>query len=183
MARKKEDLLYLSEWMASDTDFFVIRRFEVLNTRVILKLQTEICALESRLSYLDRISRHNGAGSAPRSFLEDGEERTELLDELEKKLDHYSKKCNPTSDRAWSIDRHADQYILAYSQIQARSKANPQQIDNIRQWIRIYSAISPFETNFAMEKDQDLIAINEDKTTPFRDIIAKLAEAYTNAEV
>jgi hypothetical protein len=96
MARKEDDLLDLSEWMASDTDFFVIRRFEVLNARVILKLQTEICALESRLSYLDRSSKHNGHGSAPRSFLEDdSEDRIDLLEELEKKLDHYSKKCNP----------------------------------------------------------------------------------------
>lgn len=95
MTQKTKDLLDLSEWMASDTDFFIIRRFEVLNARIILKLQTEICALESHLTYLDRISKYNEAGSAPRSFLEDDEERTDLLERLEKKLDHYSKKCNP----------------------------------------------------------------------------------------
>jgi hypothetical protein len=95
MAQKQDDLLDLSEWMASDTDFFVIRRFQVLNARIILKLQTEICHIESRLSYFDRGSKHDGTISPPHSFLEDDPKRSGLLEELEEKLHHYSKKCNP----------------------------------------------------------------------------------------
>jgi hypothetical protein len=93
--RKKEDFLHLSEWMASDTDFFIIRRFEVLNTRIILKLQTEICDLESQLSYLDRGFRYGEPGRAPFSFINDDEERKEILGRLQEKLDCYSEKCSP----------------------------------------------------------------------------------------
>ncbi|KAF9891652.1 hypothetical protein FE257_003664 [Aspergillus nanangensis] len=42
-----------SEWSASDNDFFVLRRFSTLNTRVMLKMQDEIVRLEE-LAEIDR---------------------------------------------------------------------------------------------------------------------------------
>ena len=46
-----------SEWAASDNDFFVLRRFGALNTRVILKLQDEISELEEELEKLEMENR------------------------------------------------------------------------------------------------------------------------------
>src|SRR5690349_8772339 len=37
-------------WLSSDNDFFLIRRFDALNARVILMLQWEISVLESKLT-------------------------------------------------------------------------------------------------------------------------------------
>lgn len=42
-----------SEWMASDDDFFIIRRFGSLAARVILSLQWRITKLENELCRLD----------------------------------------------------------------------------------------------------------------------------------
>jgi len=75
--------------MALNPKFFVIRRFGVLNARIILKLQTEICELEDTLSSLDR-NTHDRRGSSPLTFLDDIEPRKRLLDDLEEKLDRYS---------------------------------------------------------------------------------------------
>lgn len=76
-----------------------------------------------------------------------------------------------------------DQFITTYAPIQARTGANARQLKNIGEWVKRYSAISPPETNFVNESDQELIAINENKSTPFRAMIAKIAEIHTKAHV
>lgn len=42
-----------SRWMAADQEFFIVRRFGALNTRVILALQDEITQHEQRLDMID----------------------------------------------------------------------------------------------------------------------------------
>jgi hypothetical protein len=80
-----------SQWIGSDADFFVLRRFDSLNARVILALQWELCALERKLNELDIIHSapdapdvHNG------SFKWDDPDRTELIGNIHKKLKEYS---------------------------------------------------------------------------------------------
>lgn len=99
MARK-ENLSGLSEWMASTTDFFVIRRFRNLNARIILKLQVEISDLESQLSFRD-----HRPGSEPWTFLDDTcEERKTHLETLQEKLCYYSEKNPPTIIADYCLD-------------------------------------------------------------------------------
>jgi hypothetical protein len=43
----------LATWMASSTDFFILRRFDYLNARVLLTLQDRIVEKEERLKELD----------------------------------------------------------------------------------------------------------------------------------
>lgn len=57
-----------SEWLASDEDFFIVRRFDTLASRVILTLQWELTKLEAKLTELDLErshqiieDRHNGS--------------------------------------------------------------------------------------------------------------------------
>jgi hypothetical protein len=80
-----------SEWSASDNDFFAIRRFGALNTRVILKWQDDICQLEEKLAKIDKENSqvdenlvNNG------SFRKDKKGRNELLAESFTKLKEYS---------------------------------------------------------------------------------------------
>jgi hypothetical protein len=187
MARRnknKDDLLDLSEWMTKHTDFFVIRRFEVLNARIVLKLQTEICVLEENLSRLDRGRNDDGkVGDPPRSFLEDSHGRKRLLDDLEDKLSRYSKQRKFSNNQGRVANYYPDTYVTTYSQIQARTNATAQQIENIRKWVHRYSAISPFETNFISERDKDLITLCDGNSTHFRKLILVMAEAYTSAQV
>lgn len=51
-AWKYEGYGSLSQWMASDDDFFIIRRFGTVNARVILWMQQEISQKESMLEKL-----------------------------------------------------------------------------------------------------------------------------------
>jgi len=80
-----------SEWSASDNDFFVIRRFGALNTRVILKWQDDIRQLEEELAKIDEENRevnedlvNNG------SFRRDKKGRNELLKKCFDRLKEYS---------------------------------------------------------------------------------------------
>jgi hypothetical protein len=43
----------VAEWMTSEDDFFIIRRFATLNTRVLLAKQAEISQLERMLDDID----------------------------------------------------------------------------------------------------------------------------------
>jgi hypothetical protein len=96
--KKTENLMHLSEWMALNTKFFIIRRFNVLNARIILKLQTEICELEDQLSSLD-CNEDDTNMAPPLSFLHDIDRRRDLLDDLEGKLHRYSESEIPVGPR------------------------------------------------------------------------------------
>lgn len=78
--------------MASDADFLVIRRFDRLNVRILLRLQDEISALEERLEEVERICMgldspeiHNG------TFRQDAiPERMRLMVAITEKVERYS---------------------------------------------------------------------------------------------
>lgn len=80
------------EWSASDNDFFVLRRFKVLNTRVLLRMQDSISQLEEELAAID--SENSQLGISPvnnGSFRHDTvERREEILTEAHSKLKDYS---------------------------------------------------------------------------------------------
>lgn len=78
--------------MASEADCVVIRRFDRLNARILLRLQDEISALEERLEEVERICMkrdspeiHNG------TFRQDAiPERTRLMVAITDKVERYS---------------------------------------------------------------------------------------------
>lgn len=85
-----------SRWIASDPNFFVLRRFGTLNARVALSLQDEIAQLEEKLDYMDKHYSdrttqdvHNGTFRDEPFTAED--DRQKLVREvLPEKLDKYS---------------------------------------------------------------------------------------------
>lgn len=89
-----------SEFMASDNDFYVLRRFDVLNIRVALALQDEISELEQELEAIDaRFSDANAKDINNGTFRNDVEERSELIETIKKKLKRYSTYM---STKSWS---------------------------------------------------------------------------------
>jgi hypothetical protein len=80
-----------SQWLSSDSDFFLIRRFDTLNARVILMLQWEISVLEAKLA---RIDQERSAFDFPDvnngSFEDDNSDRNALIQEIYIKLRRYS---------------------------------------------------------------------------------------------
>jgi hypothetical protein len=84
-----------SSFVASDNDFFFLRRFGTLHARVLLALQDEITVLEDRLRALDVLAsrkcapdRHNGSFRFDKT---ECPERTGLMWDIYQKLGQYSK--------------------------------------------------------------------------------------------
>jgi hypothetical protein len=83
-------------FLASDDDFLIFRRFGVLNARIILLLQDEICLAESRLKALDEEYSQKTAprlhnGSFRKESAHQADRKTLLL-EIKEKLKEYSKQ-------------------------------------------------------------------------------------------
>lgn len=89
-----------SSFIASDNDFFVLRRFSAVTVRVLLALQDELSELEGQLTTIDeKLSEpcapdiHNGSFRQETSEL-----RLELIRELDSKLRAYSKSTSPVAE-------------------------------------------------------------------------------------
>lgn len=84
-----------SDFISSDDDFFILRRFATLNVRVALALQNEIVQLEKDLDELD--DKYEAPQSPPQSPVHNGrfdgdvEDREKLLKEIGEKLYKYSR--------------------------------------------------------------------------------------------
>ena len=75
-------------WMASDDDFFVLRRFGKLGARVALQMQDHIVRLEEELENEDRQCRDCEQSSG--SLRDDpSERRQEILEELTVRIGSY----------------------------------------------------------------------------------------------
>jgi hypothetical protein len=86
----------LASFVASDADFFVLRRFDKLNARVLLTLQDHLSLLEAQLDELDAIYSTREVGDVNNGTVRyDRADRVELIDRIGAKLREYSKflKC------------------------------------------------------------------------------------------
>ena len=81
-----------AEFISSDDDFYILRRFDKLNARLCLRLQDEVCNLEERLSEIDhQYSRRESEDVNNGTFRDDLDDRAQLLDLLMDKIERYSK--------------------------------------------------------------------------------------------
>ena len=81
-----------TEFLASDNDFLVFRRFNTVSTRVSLMLQHQVSILEAKLDLLDtQYSKRDAVDVNNGSFRDDEEDRLQVLEELRVKLLEYSK--------------------------------------------------------------------------------------------
>ena len=82
-----------AEFISSEEDFCIFRRFDKLNARLCLRLQDEISDFEEQLESLDHeYSRRESEDVNNGTFRDDLEERDELLDILLDKVEQYSEK-------------------------------------------------------------------------------------------
>ena len=78
----------MCRWMASDDDFFVIRKFGEVAARVLLRMQDRIAQLEESLEEQDKISEIHGLHSG--TFRKEKNlTRDEIMDELTWRLKEY----------------------------------------------------------------------------------------------
>ncbi|EEU45428.1 uncharacterized protein NECHADRAFT_80333 [Fusarium vanettenii 77-13-4] len=82
-----------AEFISSDDDWFILRRFGTLNIRVALALQDEVSVLEEKLKKLDATYSQRGAPDRHNGRLRgDVEERRALIELLSDKLYKYTQE-------------------------------------------------------------------------------------------
>ncbi|KAI1384466.1 uncharacterized protein F4822DRAFT_364605 [Hypoxylon trugodes] len=144
-----------SDFLASDNDFFVLRRFNTLNVRIALLLQDELAALESELSEMDANYSNKDAVDINNGTLRcDQEDRIELLEEIRQKLRHYN------------------EFILQQTAMKKYQSTPLRVVKFIRNWHHNhdYSAINKVEQEY-LEAEKDLISIAAKDKMPVRQLI------------
>lgn len=160
--------------MASDNDFFVIRKFGNLSARAILKLQDEISRLSEALDEEDEQCRKTGDHTG--QLRDDpSPSRQSLLEQIIVKLEVYSTVTimHLRLIVKLTFDRVPDRFIQSHSQLKARPKATRHQINNVNQWFRNNTdAIQMLETKF-MENEDDLMTLEPKAHVPLKRFVAK----------
>lgn len=81
-----------SEFLASDNDFLIFRRFATASTRIALRLQDRVSELEEKLADCDlKYSQRNAEDVHNGSFRQDQKDRERVFVELHESLITYSK--------------------------------------------------------------------------------------------
>ncbi|KAK1671996.1 hypothetical protein BDP55DRAFT_274936 [Colletotrichum godetiae] len=144
-----------TKFIASEDDFFLLRRFDSLNVRVGLALQDEISELEQELEEMDNaLSKISALDFNNGTIRQDVEERTDLIVALSKKLVKYN------------------EFLIQQRTLRTLSKAPRRDIKNHLHWHENHGneAIATVEQDYLNHKN-DLVALAQKEKTPLRQVI------------
>ncbi|KAL2050846.1 hypothetical protein ABVK25_008907 [Lepraria finkii] len=145
-------------WLASDDDFFVLRRFGSSSARVALFLQDQVVETEHALMNEDAEAEAVEEGVDNGTFRRDlRPERLRILGDLLSQLERYH------------------QFVLNHMELKSHPRASKFQINNVRQWlINANHPIAQEEVAFVGEEgEDDLIPVTSKPKTPLRRFIDK----------
>jgi hypothetical protein len=147
-----------SNYIASDEDYLILRRFGCLHIRVLLMLQDELVELENRLAELDAslaardyVDVHNG------SFREEtSETRLDTIHEIERRLRNYN------------------ELFLQHMQLRSRPAVHARNIKSVSNWHRNHgdAAIKAEEVEY-LQRSKDLVSIVNKSKSPLRRFLEK----------
>ncbi|KAF4432004.1 hypothetical protein CGCFRS4_v008921 [Colletotrichum fructicola] len=143
-----------SDFISSEDNFFLLRRFDELNVRVALAMQDEIAQLEEELQDVDKGTMAANAPDFNNGTLRgDIEGRSTLIKAISEKLRHYN------------------ELILQQSALRRYSKAPKRDRKNVQNWHfnHDYAAIAHEEQAY-LEKE-DLVSVAYTEKTPLRKAI------------
>ncbi|KAI5460085.1 hypothetical protein BGZ63DRAFT_426034 [Mariannaea sp. PMI_226] len=146
-----------SKLISSDDDFFILRRFATLNTRVALALQDEICVLEEELNDLDRYCSSKETDDLNNgTFRGDVKERKELVQIISKKLYHYNK------------------FVVQQSTMRQYPHPKDRDVDSLNTWHANYHcrAIATKEMRY-LDSIDDLFCVTPREKSPMRRLLDK----------
>ncbi|KAL2687391.1 hypothetical protein Neosp_004951 [[Neocosmospora] mangrovei] len=163
-----------AEFISSDDDWFILRRFGALNVRVALALQDEVSVLEEDLKKLDATYSQRGAPDRHNGRLRgDVEERRALIELLSDKLYKYSEymKTRRVQLKLTTLDQ-LDAFVLQQSKLRRYPEAPYRDIRSTRNWHYNHDnvAIAKEEQEY-LQHDKDLICVAQKDKTPLRRLI------------
>lgn len=165
-----------AEFLASDDDFLIFRRFDKLNARLALRLQDNICVLEEQLEEIDqRYSMKASKDWNNGTFRDDLKDREELLDVLLKKLERYSEyHYYDSREPSYQCPKltHPDTFLLQQSSLRRYPQAPDRDMKSINTWHNNYdrSVIDKAEQKY-LDHSEDLVCIVQKDKTPLRQAI------------
>jgi hypothetical protein len=136
----------------SDDDFFILRRFSELTSRVLLAMQDELSEREDELNALElQLSSESAKDMHNGSFRQEGsKERLALIHAIEQRLRSYN------------------ELVLQHSDLRKRPSVAKKDRTSLANWFSNNpDAILPEETEF-INHPQDLFAIVPKAKTPLR---------------
>lgn len=135
----------LCQFMASDNDFFVLRRFGDLNVRVLLDMQHDIQQQENRLLELDQKCKEDPNPWAKMDSLAWDKnaghpfpERAAILRSLRGILREYSKHSPSLPSKCVPL-RVLDEHLATYAELRKQETAQKYQIANVKNWLKDYN--------------------------------------------
>ncbi|KXH48272.1 hypothetical protein CNYM01_11880 [Colletotrichum nymphaeae SA-01] len=144
-----------SRLVASEDDFFLLRKFGVLNARVALVLQDEIVCLEESLDKLDNeYSKKTAAKFNNSTIRRDVPDRSEILKAICDKLPKYN------------------EFLIQQTALRGYPQALRHNVENLKTWHKNKSgfAIAEAERKY-LEHESDLVAVHQRERTPLRQVI------------
>ncbi|KUJ07663.1 uncharacterized protein LY89DRAFT_601279 [Mollisia scopiformis] len=154
-----------TDFIASDNDFLMVRRFASVSARIVLSLQDQVMVLEEQLNELDwRYSKQEEEDVNNGTFRDDEEERVELLESLRLKILQYSKL------------NLADEFVLQQAEIKKHPTASPRDINSLQNWHfnHQYRAIDGAEQAY-LSHTRDLYSVVPKEKTPLRRLLERSA--------
>ncbi|KAG7053303.1 hypothetical protein JMJ77_0000393 [Colletotrichum scovillei] len=144
-----------TNFISSDDDFFLLRRFDSLNVRAALALQDELSWLEEELGALDNEFSAKAADDYNNGTLrQDVPERLDLVRIISAKLREYN------------------EFLIQQHTLRKLSTAPRRDVKSLRNWHHNhdYGAISEDEQRY-LSHEKDLVAVAAREKTPLRQVI------------
>ncbi|KAI0441387.1 hypothetical protein F4803DRAFT_419542 [Xylaria telfairii] len=145
------------EFLASDNDFLVLRRFSRLSIRILLALQDELSELEKQLETLEQQLMHQQSPDIHNgSFRQETEHaRLQLIREIDKRL------------------RSFYELVSQQSELRSRPRVLKKDIDSIRNWFGMHrNAILADETEY-ITHERDLFSMVTRPRAPLRKLLER----------
>lgn len=143
----------MAAYINSDVNFTMYRKFGTLRSRVLLHRQDELNKLEKRLNALD-LRDNVGDDFRIQCITYDREkdtQRTDLIDEIDSKLEHYG-NCT------WYISRGVmltpkDEMVFRAQRLQSIGPPTKRNHRSLFNWIWNQQALEPSEQDFIFRQD------------------------------
>ncbi|KAF7515143.1 hypothetical protein G7054_g14738 [Neopestalotiopsis clavispora] len=145
-----------TKFIATDDDFYMLRRFNTLNIRTSLAYQDRIAALEEQLTELDdEYSKRDAEDVNNGTFRHDQEDRQDLLENIGEALYQYNR------------------LVLQQSELRKLSPAPKKDIKSVKNWHfnHDHAAIAAAEQKY-LDHDSDLFTLAPmEGRSPLRQVI------------
>ncbi|TVY33883.1 hypothetical protein LOCC1_G008063, partial [Lachnellula occidentalis] len=141
-----------ADFLASENDFFIFRKFASLNCRVALSLQDQLSVLESDLDDIDtRYSKKNAGDINNGSFRDDREDRAELVQSISQKLAQYNT------------------FMIQQARLKVYPQAYKPDVKSLRAWHANHGSVTIMtDEQDYLTHDSDLFCVAPKQKTPLR---------------